>query len=169
MNIQRLLSKQYQGQPEKTLIAYALILWHKKLLSDIKKYFDSHDLKIAVEVIRDIKGPVFFWEERDSIVLHRWVKLLIEEGKSSKEFTYHEELELYKSCLSLHNKYRNGLITPAEFRELAHLSNSSSDMSLSSRIMKKWTGEKKLHKVKRGTYKFTERKTIAIEKSEKIW
>jgi predicted HTH transcriptional regulator len=166
MNIERSLSKQYQSQPEKIIIAYALILWHQKPFSEIRRYFDNHESKVAAEVISDIKGPVFFWEERDSIVLHRWVKLLIEEGKSSKEFTHHEELELYKRCLSLHNKYHGGLITPAEFRELAHLSNSSSDMSLSSRIMKKWTNENKLQKVKRGTYKFTERTVIEIEKSE---
>lgn len=166
MNILRSLSKQYQGQPEKILIAYALILWHQKPFSEIKRYFDNHESKIAAEVISDIKGPVFFWEERDSIVLHRWVKILIEEGKSSKEFTHYEENELYKRCLSLHNKYHGGLITPAEFRELAHLSNSSSDKSLSSRIMRKWTSEKKLQKIKRGTYKFTERTTIEIEKSE---
>lgn len=166
LNIQRSLSKQYLGQQEKILIAYALVLWHQKPFSEIKRYFDNYESKIAVEIISDIKGPVFFWEERDKIVLHRWVKILIEEGKSSKEFTHYEENEIYKKCLALHNKYHGGLITAAEFRELAHLSNSSSDKSLTSRILGKWKDEGKVEKVKRGTYRFMDRTIIEIEKSE---
>jgi predicted HTH transcriptional regulator len=166
MSIQQSLSKQYSGQLEKTLIAYALVLWHQKPFSEIKQYFDNYESKIAAEIISDIKGPVFFWEERDKIVLHRWVKILIEEGKSSKEFTQYEENEIYKKCQTLHNQYHGGLITPAEFRELAHLSNSGSDKSLTSRILSKWLKEGKVTKEKRGTYKFTDRSIIEIEKSE---
>jgi hypothetical protein len=59
-----------------------------------------------------------------------------------------------------------GLITAAEFRDLAHLSNSSSDKSLTSRILGKWKDEGKVVKMKRGTYKFTDRTIIEIEKSE---
>jgi Predicted transcriptional regulator containing an HTH domain and an uncharacterized domain shared with the mammalian protein Schlafen len=165
MNLQLLISKQYGGQQEKILIAYALVLWHQKPFSEIKRYFDTHESKIAAEIISDFKGPVFFWEKNDEIVLHRWVKILIEEGKASKEFTHHEENELYKSCLDFHNKFYTGLITPAEFRERAHLSNSSSDQSLTSRMLKKWEKEGKLKKIKRGIYRFTESKTIEIEKT----
>lgn len=165
MNLQGQLVKQYAGQQEKPLIAYALVLWHQKPFSEIKRYFDTHESKLAAEIISDFKGPVFYWEKDDEIVLHRWVKILIEEGKASKEFTHHEESELYKRCLGFHNKFYNGLITPAEFRELAHLSNSNSDKNLTSRIFKKWKKEGKVTKIKRGTYKFTESKTIEIEKT----
>ena len=164
-NLRDSLFEYYDKNKEKSLIAYALVLWNHKPFSEIKKYFDTHESKVAAEIISDFKGPVYYWEERDKIVLHRWVKILIEEGKASKEFTHHEENELYKRCLELHNKFYGGLITPSEFRELAHLSNSQSDKSLTSRILKKWEGEGKLSKVKRGTYKFKDTTKIEIEKA----
>ncbi len=166
MNLQKSLNKQYFGNQEKSLISYALVLWHQKPFSEIKRYFDNHESQIAAEIISDFKGPVFFWEEKDKIVLHRWVKVLIEEGKASKGFTYFEEQQLYKRCLEFHNKFYGGLITPAEFREIAHLSRSGSDKSLSSRMLSKWVEEGRLQRVKKGTYKFLETNTIEIEKSE---
>lgn len=159
------LNNYYDRDKEKSLIAYALVLWHQKPFSEIKRYFDTHESKLAAEIISDFKGPVFFWEQKDRIVLHRWVKILLEEGKSSKEFTHYEEQELYKRCLELHNKYYGGLITTSEFKELSHLSNSPSDKSLTSRMFRKWEKEGKVKKIKRGTYKFTDTTKIEIEKS----
>lgn len=163
--LQESINQQYRASHDKSLIAYALVLWSNKPFSEIKRYFDAYESRIAAEIISDFKGPVFFWEEKDKIVLHRWVKILIEEGKSSKEFTHYEEMELYRRCLELHNKHYDGLITTTEFRELAHLSNSASDQNLTSRTFKKWKAQGKVKRVKRGTYKFTNTAQIEIEKS----
>lgn len=164
-NLRDSLFSYYDKNKEKSLIAYALVLWSDKPFSEIKKYFDTHESKIAAEIISDLRGPVYYWEDRDKIVLHRWVKILIEEGKASKEFTQHEENELYKRSLELHNRFYGGLITPSQFRELAHLSSSQSDKSLTSRVLKKWELESKLIKLRRGTYKFTDTTKIEIEKA----
>ncbi len=162
--IRESLLNYYGSDKEKALIAYALVLWSNKAFSEIKNYFDMHESKLAAEIVSDFNGPVFYWEEKDRLVLHRWVKILIEEGKSSKEFTHYEELELYKRCLEFYNKFYRGLLTPAEFRETAHLSNSNSDKSLSSRILSKWVNEGKLEKIKRGTYKLTDSTKVEIER-----
>jgi len=152
--LRQLLKEEYQGNIEKSLIAYALVLWNKKPFSEIKNYFDTHESKIAAEIISDFKGPVFYWKEEDKIILHRWVKVLLEEGRASKGFTVHEEEELYKRCKELHVKYHNSFITTAQLREISHLSTSPSDRNLSSRVLTKWTKEGKLRKIKKGTYKF---------------
>lgn len=164
-SLRKALTEQYDSIPEKGLIAYALVLWSYKPFSEIAKYFDSHEYKIAAEIISDSKGPVFYWKEKDKIILHRWVKVLLEEGKASKGFTMHEEKELYQSCLEIHNQFYSGLITSKQFREIAHLSNSGSDKSLASRTLSKWERENKLKKIKRGTYKFLESRTVEIEKT----
>ncbi len=161
-NLQTLLKEEYQGNTEKSLIAYALVLWSDKPFSEIKNYFDTHESKIAAEIISDIKGPFFYWKEHDKIILQRWVKILLEEGRASKGFTVHEEEELYKRCKDMHNKYHNGYITTAQLRETSHLSSSKSDSNLCSRLLGKWTKEKKLTKIKNGTYKFVNKQSIGL-------
>lgn len=160
----KMIQEHYRESSEKSLIAYALVLWRDKPFTEIAKYFDSYESKIAAEILTDNRGPIFFWEERDKLVLHRWVKVLIEEGKVSKGFSAYEESKLFDTCQTIHNKYYNGFITPKEFRELAHLSNSQSDKNLTSRTLKSWVIQNKLKKIKRGIYKFTEKEIVEIDK-----
>ena len=47
VNLQIALKKQYGDNEEKYLIAYALVLWSDQKFSEIKKYFDGHEAKIA--------------------------------------------------------------------------------------------------------------------------
>ncbi len=158
-NLQVELKRQYAGTDGKYLIAYALVLWSDQKFSEIKKYFDAHEAKIAVEILTDLRGPLFFWEEEDRFIRNRWVKVLLDEGKASKGFSEHEENELYERCQSFYKKFRGGLITPQEFRDTAHLSESNSDRNLTSRTLKKWVEMGRLKVVKRGTYKFVARKS----------
>lgn len=161
------IQEQYGKKSEKSLIAYALVLWRDKPFSEITKYFDTHESKVAANIISDFKGPVYYWKEGDQITLYRWVKVLLEEGKASKSFTAYEEKQLFDWMQEFHNKYYGGLITPKEFRELAHLSDSQSDQSLTSKTLKRWAKEGKINQVKRGVYKFTDRTTVEIDKS--VW
>ena len=62
-------------------------------------------------------------------------------------------------------KYHNSLITNVQFREFAHLSTSTSDKSLTSKLLSKWEKEKKLKKVARGQYQFLETSTVEIKAS----
>ncbi len=161
------IQDQYGKGSEKSLIAYALILWRDKPFSEITKYFDTYESKVAAGVISDMSGPVFYWEAEDEITLHRWVKVLLEEGKSSRNFTPSEEHRLFKWTQEFHNKYYRGIITPKEFRERAHLSDSKSDQSLTSKTLNRWREEGKIEKVKRGVYKFTDQSTVEIDKN--VW
>jgi predicted HTH transcriptional regulator len=160
------IQEQYGKKSEKSLIAYALVLWRDKPFSEIAKSFDTHESKVAAEIISDFKGPVYYWKQGDQITLYRWVKVLLEEGKASKSFTAYEEKQLFDWMQELQNKYYGGLISPKEFRELAHLSDSQSDRSLTSKTLKRWDKEGKIKRVERGVYKFTGRTTVEIDKSE---
>lgn len=139
---------------EKSLIAYSLLLWNQKPFSEIKGYFDSHEASIAIEIISDFRGPIFYWKERDRLIPHRWMRILLEEGKSSKGLTPIEKEDLYKALNEFQNKYHGGYVTPKELREIAHLSETSSDKTLSSKILSGWESEGRLEKVKKGLYKF---------------
>lgn len=150
---------------EKALIAYSLVLWSNKNFSEIKTCFDSFESRIAAEIISDPRGPIFYWRERDKLIPHRWMRILLEEGKSSKGFSPFEEEELYKTISEIQNEYEGGYLTPSAFRELAHLSNSQSDKTLTSKTLKNWEQRNLIRKVKRGLYKFTEHAAHSKEDS----
>nr|WP_288500005.1 hypothetical protein [uncultured Pseudomonas sp.] len=151
------LKKQYNL--EKSLIAYSLTLWREKPFSEIAKCFDAYEAKLAAEILSDPRGPLFYWKERDKITPHRWLRILLEEGKSSKELTIHEKNTLYEALHKILGKYNGGYVTPKDVREIAHLSDTPSDKSLSSRLLIEWESKGKLEKIKKGTYKFTEQRT----------
>lgn len=151
------LKKQYNL--EKSLIAYSLTLWREKPFSEIAKCFDAYEAKLAAEILSDPRGPLFYWKERDKITPHRWLRILLEEGKSSKELTIHEKNTLYEALHKILGKYNGGYVTPKDVREIAHLSDTPSDKSLSSRLLIEWESKGKLEKIKKGTYKFTKERT----------
>lgn len=51
-------------------------------------------------------------------------------------------------------KFHDGYITPAQFRGYAHLSESASDKTLTSKIFKKWMKDNLIKKEARGVYRF---------------
>lgn len=154
----------YKCHKEKSLIAFALVLWSNKKFSEIAKYFDAFEAKTAAEVFLDFEGPVWLYEEEDRLVLHRWVKVLIQEGKESKGFNEYEEEKLYEHCKNLKNKYSGGNFSSKEFREFAHMSNSSSDKVLCSNMIAKWIREGKVKRLKKGKFKFVNTTTVKLDK-----
>lgn len=146
--------KEVYPDEHKALIAYALVLWSNQPVSAIRNYIDSEAVLPFAEVLGDSNGPIFFYEKDDRIVLQRWVRVLLEEGKDSKSFTAAEEEQLYKFSYDIQTKYHDSLMTSKEFRKLAHMGDTKSEIVLSSTLLKKWVGENKLEKVKKGVYRF---------------
>jgi predicted HTH transcriptional regulator len=159
------ISRLYSPSNDKILIAYALVLWRQKPFSEIKRYFDAVESRIAAEIISDIKGPLFFWEEKDLLYPHRWVQIILEDGRQSREFTPYEEKRIFSLCKEICLNHYSGYLTTAQFRDLAHLSNSQSDKNLATRTLKKWQRSGKLTMIGKGKYRFAELETVEIQKS----
>jgi hypothetical protein len=139
---------------QKALIANALVLWTGHSVSDIRQYVDGESLRIFVDVLGDLNGPIFYYEKKDQIILRRWVSILLGEGKDSKKLSPGEEEDLFEFARSIQTDYHHGYITPKELRELAHMGHTKSEMVLSSQILKKWGEQGKVEKVKKGQYRF---------------
>jgi hypothetical protein len=159
------ISRLYSPNNDKILIAYALVLWRQKPFSEIKRYFDAVESRIAAEIISDIKGPLFFWEEKDLLSPHRWVQILLEDGRQSRGFTPYEEKRILNLCKEICLNHYSGYLTTSQFRELAHLSTSPSDKNLATRTLKKWQRTGQLAMISKGKYRFAESETVEIQKS----
>ena len=120
-------------------------------------------MALFIDILKDFSGPVFFYEKDDSLVLRRWARLIIEEGKSSKTFTLAEEQLLLSFSYEICTKYDNGILTTKRFRELASMGNSPSEVTLSSNILRRWKDNGILEKIRKGTYHF-----VKIPDSESI-
>lgn len=166
LRLRKRLNEKYYDEPEKALISYALILWHKKPFTEIVKYFDSYLGEIAANIVTDSDSPIFYWEKNDRLILDRWVTILLEEGKASKGFSMHEETQIYKRCRDYHCKFYSSVITPAQFRKRAELSDSPSDKQLATKTLKKWVDGKKLNKVGHGKYRFPNTELTAVQREE---
>jgi hypothetical protein len=155
--------KEIYHSDNKALIAHALILWNKQSVSQIKSYIDSESVPLFAEVLRDLDGPIFFYEKEDRIVLQRWVRVLLEEGKDSKSFTAAEEEQFYKFAYDMQSRYHDFLLTTKEFRKLANMGDTKSEIVLSSTLLKKWVSEDKVEKVRKGVYKFRDTTPKAVQ------
>lgn len=147
------LQEQYRDR-KKAMLSIALVLWRDHKLDDIRAYLDSESRSIVAEILSDLNGPVFFYSETGKVVLRRWVRLLVEEGRESKSLSPSEESDLFNFMYDVQTKFAGGFIRPAEFRRLAQMSDSKAESVLCSNILKKWVEEDKLEKVKTGLYKF---------------
>ena len=138
----------------KVLIAAALVLWHDKPVQDLRQYIDGDSAPHFAEILSDLKGPIFYYEKEDKIILNRWVTVLLSEGKQSKVLSQAEEEGLFKFAHQLQTQYHDGFITPKVLRELAHMTDNQSEQVLSCNLLRKWQKEGKVIKVRRGTYRF---------------
>jgi hypothetical protein len=138
----------------KVFIAAALVFWHDKPVQSLRQYIDGDSAPQFAEVLSDLRGPIYYYEKEDRIVLNRWVRVLLSEGKQSKALSQAEKDGLYKFAYDLQTSYNDGYITPKELRELAHMTDSQSEQVLSSKLLKEWQQEGKVMKAKRGTYRF---------------
>lgn len=133
----RLLSRLRQLYPDeqKALIANALVLWRGHSVSDIRQYVDGQSSELFAEVLTDLKGPIFYFKERDQIVPQRWVSVLLGEGKDSKRLSPSEEADLLDFARKLKIEYNRGYITPEELRDLAGIGHTPSEKVLSSNLL----------------------------------
>jgi len=147
------IKKQY-GDTPKALIAQALILWASKPVKEIRAFVDSGFTSEFVEVLTDLRGPIYYYQKEDRIVPQRWVQVMLTEGKDAKQLSPAEEERELAFLRDFCEKYHNGYITPKFFREMAHLSDTPSAKSYSSRLLKKWMTAGHLTKIRSGLYRF---------------
>ncbi len=147
--LRHLYKNEYQAQ-----IANALVLWRDKNVSEIRKYIDGESFPLFEDILKDFSGPVFFFEKEDRLVLRRWARLIIEEGRTSKSFTPPEEESLLTFCYEMCTEFYNGILTVKYFRDLANMGNTPSEVTLSSNVLTRWKDSGILEKLKKGTYRF---------------
>lgn len=140
--------------PHKALIAYALVLWRNETVGEIRQFVDGDSAPLFVEVLGDLNGPIFYWKDRDQVVLRRWARVLLDEGKDSKTLTASEETDLFDLAYDIHTRYHHGLFTPRDLRKLAAMGETASERSATSNLLNKWTIEEKVRKVRKGVYEF---------------
>ena len=112
------------------------------------------------ELLADFEGPVFYMKDQDKILINRWVAVLLSKGNQSMTFSELEKELLYERAYTIHTKYKNGYITPSDFRKIAEMQDSPSEKSLTSALLKEWVTSNKIQKIKRGSYRFIEKSTI---------
>jgi hypothetical protein len=147
----------------KALIAYALVLWRDQPISQIRNYIDGESLRTFAEVLADLNGPIFYWQEQDQIVLRRWARVLLDEGKDSKSLTPAEEIGLYDFAYDMRTRYHHGLFSPKELRKLADMGETPSERSATSNLMSKWMAEQKVQKLRKGVYQFVPKPAPAMD------
>lgn len=139
---------------QKALIANALVLWRGQPVANLRQYIEGEAQNLFAEVLRDINGPIFYYKEKDTIVLRRWVKVLLGEGKASKQLTPAEEEDVYEFVKKIRLDYHHGYVSPKDFRDIADLGHTSSSQVMSSQLLNKWVKENKLKKIRKGLYQF---------------
>lgn len=147
----------------KSLVACALVLWKDMPVSEIIKFIDGESVKHFIDILDDVNGPVFYYKNDDRLVLQRWARVLIEDGQDAKTFTPAEEEGLRDFARKIQTDFHKGYISPKELRQLAHLSETSSERMLSSKLLKKWTTEGHLTRISDGKYKFIDPSSVKNE------
>jgi predicted HTH transcriptional regulator len=147
------LRERYKDE-QKALIANALVLWQGQPVANLRQYIEGEAQNLFIEVLRDINGPIFYYKETDTIVLRRWVRVLLGEGKESKQLSPAEEENTYEFVKKIRLDYHNGYVSPKDLREIADLGQTSSSRVMSSQLLNKWTKENKLKKIRKGLYQF---------------
>jgi hypothetical protein len=140
------LRERYKDE-QKALIANALILWRDLPVANLKQYIEGDAQNLFIQILADMNGPIFYYKEKDSIVLRRWVKVLLGEGKESKKLTAAEEVDTLEFIKKICTDYHHGYVTPKNLRDLADLGNTHSSKVMSSKLLKKWAKEGKLKKM----------------------
>ena len=175
LRLRKRIKEIYQDE-QKALIAHALVLWSNKPVKEIKNYIDDNFSEPFAEVLSSLDGPIYYYQDEDRIILNRWARLLLEEGRDSKKLTSVEESRLRAFLKSYCLKYEGGYISPKELRRLAHMAETPSEKVLSSKLLSQWEKNGHLSKIARGKYQFKEMrkestlslKDILVEKLQQI-
>jgi len=152
---------------KKSLIALALVLWHERPVKEIRQFVDGDFDRQFAEVLTHLNGPLLYRGDDQQIIMRRWVKVLLGEGKDSKALSSAEEESLRQAAYDIQMKYKGGEITPFELRRLASMGNTKSEITLSSVILRRWCDEGIVTKKGRGKYQFVAKpKNIEISYEE---
>ena len=151
--------KELYKDEHKALIANALVLWRGQPVSNIKNYIDGDSLPLLVDVLNDTRGPIFYYSEKDELVLRRWVRVLIGEGKDSKQLSAAEGKDILEFARKIRLQYDHGFVTPKDLRYLADMGDTKSEKVLSSELFKKWEKKGEVKRIRKGLYQFEQPKT----------
>lgn len=162
LNVFRRVSEIYKDQRQ-ALIAQALVLWRDKPVSEIKNYIDESFAGVFADLLSSFEGPIFYWKEKDRIVLRRWARLMLEEGKDSKQLSLEEEMRFLEFARDYCIKFKAGHITPSVVRDLGDFSDSLSARTLSSQLLTKWRREGHVKKLSHGKYQFVNKPHVVTE------
>lgn len=146
-------SQEIYQEPRKALIAQALVLWRDKPVKEIRNFVDDEFATVFGEVLAGYEGPLVYLKDKDQIVLSRWARVLLGEGKDSKALSPGEEEGLYKRLYDFCTKHESGVVTPKLVREFANMGNTKSEQTLSSSILSEWAEKKWVEKVGYGQFK----------------
>ncbi|MBK7688223.1 MAG: hypothetical protein IPJ35_04315 [Elusimicrobia bacterium] len=144
----------YSGDEKKALIALALVLWRNQTLSEIRKFIDGDSVDLLVAVLSDRQSPVFYYKDKDRILLRRWAEVVLGEGKDSKAPTQAEEDYVRDRAYEYQTKHHQGYITTSEVRAFFSMGDTRSEISLSSTMLRRWHKQGFVEKVRKGTYRF---------------
>lgn len=156
------LKQSYPDDTKKALLAMALCLWTDKPLSQIRRYISDEYLPLLTEILEDVRGPVLSLVNEDRLARVRWTRLILDEGLDSKQFSPGEERRLLEFARDTQTEYNEAFITPAGLRKLGGMSESASEKSLSSKMLKRWEQAGFVKKVANGKYRFVSDSTTAI-------
>jgi len=147
--------RQRYGDTEKSQIAFSLVLWRKKSVDEISKYIDGESKGKFLEIMQDFRGPVYFYQKENRLILNRWIKLIVEEGKASKTLTAAEEKQLFDLAYKLSFDFDEGFLSAKRLKELGDFGTSKSANTQCSILLAKWREEGKLlPEKKKGLYRF---------------
>ena len=139
-------------------IATALVLWADHGWSSISDRLDEYYKKVALEVIQSPYSPVIVVE--DELLLKKWVNVALK-GQSSQSFTPAEEKKM-ESILRAYSfrDDKGGYITTDQAKGIIGLSNSRSETTQLSNLLRKWRDEGIVEHIKKGHWKFLSDKDL---------
>lgn len=145
---------------QRSLIAFALVLWSDKSIQEIRRHVDGDFERQFNSVLDNFKGPFYYYHPEDKIILKRWVNILLGEGQDSKEFSQVEENRLKVLAYEVSSMYLAKIITPRDLREMAQMGDTRSEQTHSSRILSKWCKDGLLKRISKGKYKFVRKPDV---------
>lgn len=148
---------------QKALVAQALVLWNEEPVSRIRDYMDGESQQVLSAVFSNPKCPVFYLKDQDRLLVKRWPRVLLGEGKESKKLSDEEETNLYKTAYAIAKKHRAMKMTAPELRFYADMGNTRSEQTLASAILKRWCEKQWIERIGKGNYIFKPNNSADME------
>ena len=132
-------------------VAVAFVLWKDRKWSEINERLDNHYKKIAKEVDEHESSPILISSD-GNLFVRRWAKVALT-GQSSKGFEPAEEKIILEALTKFASIY-GGQISAQGARSFIGLGKSQSEAVQLSNLFRKWEREKRVERIKRGTWRF---------------